>query len=393
MKICIAGKNNIAVDCLEYTIKHVNKSEICVVLNKTENFKNSWQKSLGFYANLWGIKILTLEEVMGIEDLFFFSIEFDMIIKPINFKSINLFNIHFSLLPEYKGMFTSVLPILHGKNESGVTIHKIDSGIDTGEIIDQIKFDINGLYSRKLYELNLRVGLELFKNNFKNLLTGNYFSISQQSLNSSYFSKYSIDFKEIDININSTAFQISNFVRAFNFRVYQMAKYNNKGITKASITGNKSIYKPGTLIQNGIDSIKLATIDFDVDLFFDFYDDLIYCCKHDLLNEAEKIIDFVDDINETNLKGWTPIIIASYCGSLNVLKLLLSKGVDINSTNLNGTTVLMYACSNYENHKNLSIIEYLLYMNADVYRKDIHGLTIFDYCKNKQVIKLLNKFK
>ena len=57
------------------------------------------------------------------------------IIKTKNFKSNKLFNLHFSLLPSYKGMHTSAFPILNGEKYSGVTIHKIDNGIDTGDII------------------------------------------------------------------------------------------------------------------------------------------------------------------------------------------------------------------------------------------------------------------
>ena len=39
-------------------------------------------------------------------------------------------------------MYTSCLPILFNEKESGVTLHKIDRGIDTGDIIDQITFPI-----------------------------------------------------------------------------------------------------------------------------------------------------------------------------------------------------------------------------------------------------------
>lgn len=393
MKICIAGKNNIAVDCLEYAIKYVEKDEICVLLNKTDNCNNNWQKSLGFYANLYGIKILTLEDVIKINDIIFFSIEFDTIVKPFLFKTNKLFNIHFSLLPEYKGMFTSIFPILHGKTDSGVTFHKIDSGIDTGNIIDQIHFDINGFTSRTLYERKLKIGVELFEKHFETILSSKYFSFPQKSSNSTYYSKNSINFKDVDINIYSTAFQILNHVRAFNFRIYQTAKFNNRGVIKVVITETKSIHKPGTVIQHDFESIKVATIDFDVYLFYDFYDELINCCKFDLIDQAEKIIDFVVDINETSSNGWTPIIIAAYHGSLEVIKLFLNRGVDINSTNLNGTTVFMYACSNYDNHCNLVFIEYLLNMGANVWMKDIHGLNIFDYCKNNEILKLLNKFK
>jgi len=53
----------------------------------------------------------------------------------------------------------------------------------------------------------------------------------------------------------------------------------------------------------------------------------------------------------------------------------------------------MYACSNYLNHKNLEITKILLENGANVHLQDIHGLTIFDYCKNKELLIILNKYK
>lgn len=73
------------------------------------------------------------------DDLIFISLEFDKIVNPDLFKDARLYNIHFSLLPSYKGMYTSAIPILNGEEMVGVTFHEIDKGIDTGNIIAQKK--------------------------------------------------------------------------------------------------------------------------------------------------------------------------------------------------------------------------------------------------------------
>ena len=52
-------------------------------------------------------------------------------------------------------MFTSALPLINGEKETGVTLHKIDAGIDTGDIIDQIKFQIKGFRYCKRYLLQV----------------------------------------------------------------------------------------------------------------------------------------------------------------------------------------------------------------------------------------------
>ena len=63
-------------------------------------------------------------------------------LKNESFKSNNLFNFHFSLLPKYRGCHTNFYQILNGEKISGVSLHKIDKGIDTGAILDQITFKI-----------------------------------------------------------------------------------------------------------------------------------------------------------------------------------------------------------------------------------------------------------
>ncbi|MCG7848055.1 MAG: methionyl-tRNA formyltransferase, partial [ANME-2 cluster archaeon] len=52
-------------------------------------------------------------------------------------------NIHPSYLPVYRGQHVVNWAIINGENETGVTIHYIDEGIDTGDIIIQKKVPIS----------------------------------------------------------------------------------------------------------------------------------------------------------------------------------------------------------------------------------------------------------
>lgn len=153
------------------------------------------------YALDNNIKIKTLEDCYDIKDLIFLSLEFDRIIKTEFFKTKKMYNIHFSLLPAYKGMYTSALPIINGEKYSGVTLHKIDNGIDTGDIIDQIKFEIDlNDTARDLYLKYIENSFILFKKNIKNIkniFEGNFISISQQAIGSSYYSKKAIDYSNL----------------------------------------------------------------------------------------------------------------------------------------------------------------------------------------------------
>lgn len=58
-----------------------------------------------------------------------------------------IINIHPSLLPLYKGKDAILQAYNDNATETGVTIHYVDKGIDTGEIITQEKIKINQEYS------------------------------------------------------------------------------------------------------------------------------------------------------------------------------------------------------------------------------------------------------
>ncbi len=74
-------------------------------------------------------------------------------------------NVHGSLLPKYRGARTLNWVIANGDKASGVTVHRIDSGIDTGPILLQKSFPLSvfdtgaSLY-RKTLEFEPQVVLE-----------------------------------------------------------------------------------------------------------------------------------------------------------------------------------------------------------------------------------------
>ena len=389
MKVCIAGKNNIAVECLYYVLKFVNKKDIFIILNRTDTSKNTWQKSLGFYAAKEGIEVTSLDKIQNIEDLLFLSLEFDRIINPELFTSKNLYNIHFSLLPEYKGMYTSLLPILHGRSFSGVTLHKIDKGIDTGEIVAQTRIQISSLTAEKLYDLYLKEGTSLVCKNFHSLLEKNVVVRKQSPLKSSYYSKTSINFEDQEINPFQTAFQIQQFVKAFNFRVYQLPKFHGTEIYSTHILEESSQLKPGSIIEDNEERIIISTIDYNIILFKDYYNRLLKSCEINDLETAEKVLKFIPDINTRDRNGWNPLIIAAYSGSTEVVDLLLKNGADPNGANLNGTTVLMYAKDSFLKTRDFSILEMLLNVGADISAKDIYDKTVFDYTTDQDFIQFL----
>lgn len=265
MRICIAGKNQIAINAVKYLIHKLgfSESEVLICINKTDNGINSWQPSLRLFAENNRMSIVTLDDIYNIDDLVFFSLEFDRIINPEKFITKKLFNIHFSLLPAYKGMYTSVFPLLDGEKYSGVSLHKIDEGIDTGDIIAQKKFKINIHDTcRDLYFNYLKHGEKLFTDNVANILNEQIYYSPQNYLGASYYSKNSIDFSNITIDLNKTSFQIHNQIRAFIFPEYQLPEISGRKIIKSYLTNEKIKIKyynslDNKIILSGIDGYKI----------------------------------------------------------------------------------------------------------------------------------------
>jgi len=53
-----------------------------------------------------------------------------------------MINVHASLLPRYRGAAPIHRAVIDGETETGVTIMRIDAGLDTGDILKQVKLSI-----------------------------------------------------------------------------------------------------------------------------------------------------------------------------------------------------------------------------------------------------------
>ncbi|MDR0362654.1 MAG: hypothetical protein LBJ46_08250 [Planctomycetota bacterium] len=265
MRICIAGKNNIAVDGLQYLLREMTipASDLCVTLNKVDTGVDSWQKSLKKAAKDFHVAVLPLEELYSIENLVFLSLEYERIIKPSLFASNRLFNMHFSLLPAYKGVGMSYIQLLNGESKSGVTLHHIDDGIDTGDVIAMREFPIGiNDTSRALYFKFIDEAITLFKQNISSLLSGGFEMKPQPALRATYFSKKFIRYDAMEIDFKKTSFEIHNQIRALIFPEYQLpaisgSRIESSTLTKERIGRNECIERAEEFIVSGIDGFKI----------------------------------------------------------------------------------------------------------------------------------------
>jgi methionyl-tRNA formyltransferase len=72
--------------------------------------------------------------------------DYDIIIPSEIFSTLEhgLINIHFSLLPKYRGASPIQHTIINGDQVTGITFQQIDKGMDTGDIVFQVRYELKG---------------------------------------------------------------------------------------------------------------------------------------------------------------------------------------------------------------------------------------------------------
>ena len=93
------------------------------------------------------------------------------------------FNLHASLLPQYRGAAPINWAVINGDKETGVTTFFLKQEIDTGEIIDQVHVPIADTDNVEMvYNRLMRVGGDLVVKTVDAILSGKVTTIPQESL-------------------------------------------------------------------------------------------------------------------------------------------------------------------------------------------------------------------
>jgi methionyl-tRNA formyltransferase len=99
-------------------------------------------------------------------------------------------NVHTSLLPRYRGAAPIQWAILNGDAETGVTIMKMDVGLDTGDILTQVKTLIHSEDdSKTLHDRLARMGADLLVRTIPDYVAGKLPSRPQPAEGASYAPK------------------------------------------------------------------------------------------------------------------------------------------------------------------------------------------------------------
>ena len=159
-------------------------------------------------------------------------------------------NIHPSLLPKWRGASPIQRPLMAGDRETGITIIKMDKGVDSGEMMVQEKFSLEGdeTYADLAKKLS-QMGAEILVKTLKNLRDGKVVLTKQDNALASYAKK--IDKEECKINWHESAEIIERKIRALNGSLEAFFNYGDEKIKifKAEILDENSVGEAGKILD------------------------------------------------------------------------------------------------------------------------------------------------
>ena len=201
MKVLFMGTPEFAVASLAAI--HKSSHEIVGVVTSTDKPAGRGKKiqssAVKKYAVENGLKLLQpnnlkensfIEELKALKADVFVVVAFRMLPKSVwSIPSNGTFNLHASLLPQYRGAAPINWAIINGEKKSGITTFLIDDKIDTGEILLQEEVIINeGDNAGILHDCLMNLGAKLILktiNDLKSIKPAKQTS-TKENLNTAY---------------------------------------------------------------------------------------------------------------------------------------------------------------------------------------------------------------
>ena len=158
-------------------------------------------------------------------------------------------NVHGSLLPKLRGASPMQSAILEGLDETGVTIMRMDEGLDTGDMISKVKVDIRGKDIIEVADLLAEAGADLLAMTIPQIENGSaaYTSQNEEEATYSQLIKKSDGYTDF----NESAVQIERKIRAYadwpSCYTYIDGGLQLKLYKAEAIPGEASAYAPGTV--------------------------------------------------------------------------------------------------------------------------------------------------
>lgn len=172
-----------------------------------------------------------IEELKKLDADIFLVVAFSILPKIVfEIPKFGTYNIHAALLPEFRGPAPIHRAIESGATKTGVTVFRIDSGVDTGDMVMQKECEIlSDDTTPALYDKLSILGAECFLESVEKIEKN---EVEYKTQDKSKATKAPLLKKEESIiNWQNSALQIANKVRAFKPFPSTISNLNNEQIT------------------------------------------------------------------------------------------------------------------------------------------------------------------
>jgi methionyl-tRNA formyltransferase len=204
----------------------------------------------------------------------FVSMSFNQIFRSsiINTPRLGIINCHAGKLPFYRGRNILNWALINDEKDFGITVHYVDEGIDTGDIIKQRCFDIRDDYDyNKLLQIAYLECAQILFDSIKEIQSGVSKRIIQSTIHEIGFYCGKRGIGDEIINWNQESREIFNFIRAINKPGPMALSYINGKevrINKSRLIESAPIYKGinGQLISKTSDGFLVKTSDSFIEI-------------------------------------------------------------------------------------------------------------------------------
>jgi methionyl-tRNA formyltransferase len=169
------------------------------------------------------------------------------------------FNIHASLLPRWRGAAPIQRAILAGDAETGITIMRMDPGLDTGPMLLKESLHITGdTTAVTLHDQLAAIGARLIVDAVNLLARGELREQAQPAEGATYAKKISKDEARLDWSLSAE--ELARRVRGFNPMPMAWTEFGDARvrILEARMEPGNADAAPGTVIAAEADGIRVA---------------------------------------------------------------------------------------------------------------------------------------
>jgi methionyl-tRNA formyltransferase len=195
----------------------------------------------------------TVAELKALDPEIGISASFTAILKPsvLDIFPKGCINLHSALLPYNRGWHTNVWPIVD-RTPAGATIHYMDHGVDTGDIIAQRRVAVEATDTGGLLHEKITRGLiDLFKETWPDIRQGTNTRLRQDHHAATIHKKAELaKLSRIDLSRRYRACDLINILRARTYPPYPSAYY---------MTGDRATHVRVQLLRDAdLDSLSVS---------------------------------------------------------------------------------------------------------------------------------------